>query len=80
MSTSPARRRRLHVARTFAQATCSTCGASLAKVWDPLAHLERCERLAEAKRLEAQLSTPEPEPRVPLWRRLLGLTSRGAAG
>lgn len=81
MSSSPARRRRLLVARTFRQATCLWCGASLARVEFPAIHLERCERLALAETAGGvALETPEPAP-ASLFGRLLGrlgIATRGA--
>ena len=80
MSSSPARRRRLAVARNFRQATCAECGADLSRVDFPAIHLDRCERLAVAR--ASAIATP-PEPTGPtLMQRIagwLGLTTRGAA-
>jgi hypothetical protein len=82
MSTTAARRRRLMVARTFRQARCAECGTDLSRVEFPAIHLDRCERLAEARRLERELATP-PGPAGPSLRQRLtgwlGLTTRGAA-
>lgn len=82
MSTSPARRRRLAMARTFRQATCATCGADLSRVDFPAIHLSRCERVA-AERAAATDPSQFLEPAAPsLGQRMLrrlGMATRGAA-
>lgn len=84
MSTSPARRRRLAMARTFRQATCATCGADLSRVDFPAIHLQRCERLAAERASAAkavEIAIPRPA-RASMWdalRRLAGMATRGAA-
>lgn len=50
MSQSIARRRRLAVARTFPQAHCPECGASLRLIFNVDRHLARCAELAKSTR------------------------------
>ena len=81
MSTSPARRRRLAVARTFRQATCAECGADLSRVDFPAIHLNRCEELAKARTAAAEVreEVSAGPGLAARFLRLLGIQTRGAA-
>ena len=80
MSSSPGRRRRLAIARTFPQATCDVCGADLSRVTLVSVHVARCQARARAEQAAASVPPVQAAPSIlDRLRGAVGIHSRGAS-